>query len=118
MIGRICTPANERCGSGAGAIRASSYGRCRVGAARKERYTTVAVSSGLQASDFDDVSNLRPPICIDVALTLARPNLVRDAERGFVFGVDEELRLPCTGVVGEEREHEDHSAACEALSAE
>ncbi len=78
----------------------------------------MAVSSGLQASDFDNVSNLGPPIRIDEALTLARPNLVRDAEGGFVFGVDEELRLPCTGVAGEEREHEDHGAACEALSAE
>ena len=63
-------------------------------------------------------SNLGPPISVDEALTVARPNLVCDAERGFVFGVDDEVRLPCTGVVGEEREHEDHCAAREALSAE
>jgi hypothetical protein len=50
----------------------------------------VSVSSTLHTWDFDDVTDLSPPIGVDEAFALARPNLARDAEGGFVFGVNYE----------------------------
>ncbi len=78
----------------------------------------MAVSSTLHTWDFDGVTNLAPPIGVDEAFALARPDLARDAEGRFVFGVDYEVRLSCPGVVGHEREHEGHGAAGKALPSE
>ena len=74
-------------------------------------------SSTVHSSDFDDVTDLAPPIRVDEAFALDRPNPARNAEGSFVFGVDDEVGLPRAGVLGDEREDEGHGPAREALSA-